>query len=110
MNEPMMAAIAIAIMSIVTILLRETPFLIFHDPEKTPKIILYLGDVLPEAIIAMLIIYCLRTVSIVTSPFGIPEALACAIVAVLQYWKENIILSIVGGTAVYMVLIQLVFV
>lgn len=110
LNEVTLATVAIVIMAVITISLRLAPFVLFKDHEKTPKAVLYLGDVLPSAIIAMLVIYCLRNVSLFSSPFGIPEIIACAIVAILQYWKENIIISLVGGTVIYMILIQLVFV
>lgn len=108
-NEFTIAAVALAIMSVVTISMRLAPFVLFNESRKTPKIVIYLGNVLPTAIIAMLVIYCLRTTNLFANPFGIPEIIACAVVAILQYWKENIIISLVGGTATYMFLIQVVF-
>ena len=94
-------------MSAVTILLRAAPFLIFR--KKTPAYILYLGRVLPAAIIGMLVIYCLKDTNLLSAPYGAPELIAGLLVAELQAWKRNILLSILAGTAVYMLLTQMVF-
>lgn len=99
----------IAVMTLVTMLTRFLPFLIFGENRKTPEIILYLGKVLPCAIMGMLVVYCLKNVSVLTSPFGLPELLGIAAVAVLHLWKRNSLLSIGVGTVFYMVLVQLVF-
>lgn len=103
----MNAALLIAVMSIVTIALRALPFLVFG--KKTPAYILYLGKVLPPAIIGMLVIYCLKDISFASAPFGAPELIAAASVVGIHIWRRNSLLSILTGTAVYMVLIQLVF-
>ena len=99
----------IAVVSIVTMLLRFIPLWIFGNGQKTPDIIQYLGKVLPFAIMGMLVVFCLKGVSIVSAPHGIPELIACGTVVGLHVWKRNTALSIVGGTAVYMLLVQLVF-
>lgn len=96
-------------MSLVTILLRFLPFLIWSGKRRTPKYILYLGNVLPPAIIGMLVVYCLKDISFATAPFGVPELLAAAGVVGLQVWRRSSLVSILGGTAFYMVLVQLVF-
>jgi len=101
------SAVLVAVMSAVTILLRSLPFLVFKG--RTPKYILYLGQVLPPAIIGMLVIYCLKDVRMTAAPFGAPEIIASALVAAVQAWKRNSLLSILAGTAAYMLLIQLVF-
>lgn len=103
----MNAAVLIAVMAIVTMLLRFLPFLVFT--KKTPEYISYLGKVLPAALIGMLIIYCVRDVSILDQPHGLPELLAGLAVAGLQTWKRNSLLSILSGTVIYMLLVQLVF-
>ena len=103
------AALLVAIMSLVTILLRFLPFLIWSGKRRTPKYILYLGNVLPPAIIGMLVVYCLKDISFASAPFGVPELLAAAGVVGLQVWRRNSLVSILGGTAFYMVLVQLVF-
>ena len=103
----MNAAVLIAVMSAVTILLRFLPFLIFR--KQTPPYITYLGKVLPSAIIGMLVIYCLKDVSLTSHPHGLPELIAAACVVGLQVWKRNSLISILAGTVVYMILIQVVF-
>ena len=103
------AALLVAVMAIVTMLLRFLPFLIFGGDRKTPPYILYLGKVLPEAVIGMLVIYCLREVSVTEMPFGLPELFAGAATVLLQVWRRNSVLSILGGTILYMLLIHFVF-
>lgn len=102
-------ALMIAVIALVTAGLRFLPFLIFGENRKTPPLIAYLGQVLPYAIMGMLVVYCLKDVNLLSAPFGIPEALGCAAVAGLHVWKRSTLLSIGGGTALYMLLIQFVF-
>ncbi|MGM9590691.1 MAG: branched-chain amino acid transporter permease [Faecousia sp.] len=99
----------IAVTALVTVFLRFLPFLIFGENRETPPVIAYLGQVLPFAIMGMLVVYCLKDVSLLAAPFGIPEAIACALVAGLHIWKRNTLLSIGGGTLCYMLLVQLLF-
>lgn len=99
----------IVVAALVTMATRFLPFLIFNGKKETPKLITYLGQVLPYAIIGMLVVYCMKDVSFLTAPFGIPELLACIVVAVLHIWKRNTLLSIGAGTVFYMLLVQLVF-
>ena len=99
--------ILIAVMAVVTMLLRFLPFLLFS--RNTPKSILYLGNVLPCAIVAMLVVYCLKETDFSGASHGIPEIISVLLVAVLHKWKHNTLLSILSGTICYMVLIQVVF-
>lgn len=99
-----MAVIAVA--ALVTAALRFLPFLVFREDRPTPPFLTRLGRVLPCAIMGMLVVYCLKDVSVTAAPFGIPEALGCAAVALLHVWKRSTLLSIAGGTAVYMLLIR----
>ena len=101
------AAILVIVMAVVTILLRFLPFLVFRN--RTPAYISYLGEVLPAAIIGLLVIYCLKDTVITRAPFGAPELIAGLAVVGLQVWKRNSLLSILGGTVIYMVLVQAVF-
>lgn len=103
------AIAAIAVMAIVTFLTRVLPFLLFDRGESPPKLVLYLGRVLPPAIIAMPIVYCLRGVSFSTPGGWVPQLLCVAVVVALHLWKHNNLLSIFGGTVLYMVLVQAVF-
>lgn len=99
----------VAIVALVTIALRFLPFLIFGENRKTPPIIAYLAQVLPFAIMGMLVVYCLKDVRLTAMPFGIPEIIGVAVVAGLHLWKRNTLLSIGAGTVCYMLLVQLVF-
>ncbi len=101
------SALLVAVMSVVTILLRAMPFLVFKN--RTPAYVKYLGQVLPAAIIGMLVIYCLKDTNLLSPPFGAPEVIATLLVVGLHAWKRNILLSILVGTAAYMLLTQLVF-
>ncbi len=103
----MNGSVLVAAMALTTMLLRFLPFLIFR--KKTPRFVTYLGNVLPPAIIGMLIIYCLKDVSLAEAPHGLPELIASVCVILLHIWKRNALLSILLGTAIYMLLIQLVF-
>ena len=99
----------VAVTAAVTIALRFLPFLIFGENRKTPEIVAYLGRVLPYAIMGMLVVYCLKGVSLLSAPFGIPELIGCVLVAGLHVWKRNTLLSIGAGTVCYMLLVQFVF-
>ena len=101
--------ISILAMAAVTFLTRALPFLLFGRGGRVPKVVLYLGQYLPPAVIAMLIVYCLKGVTF-TSPSGwLPSLIACAAVVGLHLWKKNNLISIFGGTILYMVLVQVVF-
>ena len=91
-----------------TQLTRWLPFWLFPENRQPPAAIVYLGRVLPPAMMGLLVVYCLKEVSITVSPFGLPEAIAVAAVAGLHLWRKNMLLSIAGGTVVYMVLVQFV--
>lgn len=102
-------ALTIATSAIVTALIRFLPFLIFSGRRGVPRIILYLGKVLPYAIIGMLCVYCLKSTTFDTARGFLPQIIAGAIVVGTYVWKRNTLLSIVSGTLCYMALIQLVF-
>jgi branched-subunit amino acid transport protein AzlD len=91
----------------VTALIRFLPFLVFR--KGTPKPVLFLGDVLPYAIMGMLVVYCLKNMAILGADHGLPEILAVLLVVVLHKWRHNTLLSIAAGTVFYMMLVQLVF-
>ncbi len=104
------ALLIVGIMSLITLALRVFPFVVFGGKREIPKIILWLGKVLPPAVIGMLVIYCFKDVSFGTFPFGLPELIAVAVVALLHLWKRNSLLSVGAGTVCYMVLVQFVFI
>ncbi|MGN1044968.1 MAG: branched-chain amino acid transporter permease [Candidatus Methanomethylophilaceae archaeon] len=93
-----------------TFLTRVIPFILLPDGKETPKVVLYLGRVLPAACMGLLIVYCLKDVTVFAYPYGIPELIGIASVIILHKWKENALLSIFGGTIIYMILVQTVFV
>ena len=103
------AALMIAVIALVTAGLRFLPFLIFGETRKTPPLISYLGQVLPYAIMGMLVVYCLKGITFTSAPFGIPEIIGCASVILLHIWKRNTLLSIGAGTVCYMLLVQFIF-
>ena len=103
------SALLIAVMALITAGLRFLPFLIFGENRKTPPLVAYLGQVLPFAIMGMLVVYCLKNVSFTAAPFGIPEIVGCAVVTLLHIWKRNTLLSVGAGTLCYMLLVQFVF-
>lgn len=100
---------AVAVMAVVTFLTRALPFLLFGGGGEPPRVVLYLGKFLPPAVIAMLIVYCYRGVSFGTLGGWVPGLIAGGAVVILHVWKKNNMLSIVGGTILYMVLVQAVF-
>lgn len=106
MSNTVYVVMAIAVMAAVTLALRVLPFIIFTKG-KTPEYIEFLGKYLPYAIMAMLVVYCLKGVSFAAFPFALPEIISVILVAVLHIWKRNTLVSIVSGTVCYMVLIQL---
>lgn len=99
----------ILVATLVIMLTRFLPFLIFGEKRKTPEIITYLGKVLPFAIMGMLVVYCLKDVKFLSAPFGAPELIGISITAGLHIWRRNSLLSIGIGTVVYMLLVQFVF-
>ena len=103
------AAASILVMAGVTFLTRVIPFALFGRGGPPPRVAAYLGQVLPPAVIAMLIVYCLRNIDLFSGSHGLPELLCVAVVAILHVWKGNNLLSIFGGTILYMVLVQAVF-
>ncbi len=100
-------AMLIAVMSAATILLRFLPFLIFDRNDHVPSYILFLGRVLPSAIIGMLVVYCLKDTVILRPPYGIPELIGLVCVAGLQIWKRNPLISILIGTLIHMFVTQM---
>ena len=103
------AVLTVLIAALCTYLLRALPFLLFRSSGQLPKAVSYLGKVLPGAIMATLVIYCLRGLNFTAAANFAPQLICAALVAALHLWRRNTLLSIFGGTAVYMVLVQTVF-
>ena len=101
--------LTIAVIVLGTQLTRFLPFLLFPAEKSTPRIIERLGKLLPGAIFSLLVVYCLKNVSIFTGSHGLPEAIAIAAIIAVHLWKRSTLLSIAMGTVVYMVLVQTIF-
>ena len=101
--------LTIAVIVLGTMLTRFLPFLLFPAGKPTPKAVHYLGSVLPGAVFGLLVVYCLKNVSLFTGSHGLPELISIALVVLLHLWKRQMLLSIAGGTECYMLLVQFVF-
>lgn len=106
MNNMVYAFLVVVVIAIVTALLRFLPFLVFNGTRTVPKVIHYLGNVLPYSIMGMLVVYCLKDVSFGIYVNWLPELISVVAVALLHVWKRNTLLSIIGGTICYMLLIR----
>ena len=92
-----------------TFFLRALPFLAFSGERKMPAWLDRLGHALPPAIMAVLVVYCLKSVTPFAGSRGIPEAIALLVTVGLHKWKHETLLSVAGGTLCYVLLVQLVF-
>lgn len=101
--------ITIGMIILATLIMRFLPFMIFPENKPIPDFIHYLGKVLPAAVFGFLIIYCLKSVDILSGSHGIPEAIAIVITALAHLWKKQMLISISAGTVSYMLLVQFVF-
>ncbi len=101
--------LTIAICSLATMTTRFLPFFCFKPGKNLPPYIQYLGKALPSAVFALLVVYCLKDVHFTSGTYGLPEIIAIAVTVVLHIWRRNMMLSMAAGTAVYMVLVQKVF-
>ena len=101
--------IIIAMVVLGTMITRFLPFVLFPAGKETPGYVKYLGRVLTPAALGLLVIYCLKDVNFLAGSHGLPELIAMAVVTALHFWKRQVLLSIAGGTVVYMLLVQLVF-
>ena len=110
MTEYQHAIIIILVMGIVTFATSIVPVLVFGRGKQVPEYILYLGRVVPYTAMGLLIVYCLKDVSVTAAPHGLPELIALAIVSGTYLWKRHTIFSVVIGTIAYMVMVQMIFI
>ena len=108
MMTPAQALITILICAAITVLIRAAAFLLFPAGRKAPTFITWMGGQLPRAVMAMLLIYCLKDITFTALPAWLPTLAAVAVTAALHLWKRQMMLSIAGGTALYMILIRLI--
>lgn len=109
MSETIYTFAAIGAATLMTCLTRGLPYLMFGGKSELPKIVTFLGTVLPSAIMIILVVYCLRSIDLASFPYGLAELISVLLVIVLQTWRKNTLLSILVGTACYMVLIRTIF-
>jgi branched-subunit amino acid transport protein AzlD len=98
------------LVSLGTIFTRFLPFILFPENKKIPNYIKHLSNVLPYTIIGMLVVYCLKDISFTVHPYAVPEMISIATITVLHLWKKNTLLSISFGSALYIILIQFIFI
>jgi len=106
---PVQTLLMIAAVAAGTMLTRFLPFLLFPEHKKQPKLVQDLSRLLPPAMMGLLVVYCLKGVSVTVFPYGIPEAIAIVLIAALHLWKKNVLLSIGVGTICYMICVQYFF-
>ncbi len=99
----------IFVVAVCTVLTRALPFMLLGGRKEVPKVVKYLGKVLPPAIMVILVVYCIKGISLFQGNHGLPEILAIAIVALLHIWKKNTLISIGVGTLSYMIFVQFIF-
>lgn len=107
MSDSIHALLIVAVAAAVTAAIRYAPFIVFRN--HTPSAVLYLGEVLPYAIMGMLVVYCLKGITPLSGNHGLPEIISVTVVVMLHKLKHNTLLSILGGTVLYMILIQVIF-
>lgn len=101
--------ITIGLCALATMLTRFLPFLVFSSGKEAPKFIKYIGKSLPGAIFGMLVVYCLKGVTLTSYSYGLPELIGVLSVILIHLWKRKMLLSIASGTVIYMILVQLAF-
>ncbi len=108
--DVMQTAVVIAAAALGTMLTRFLPFLAFGGNKPAPKYVQYLGKVITGAALGLLVVYCFKNVSVLSAPYALPEIISVLLIAVLHIWRRNMLLSVAGGTACYMILVNFVFI
>lgn len=102
------SAAILIVVAAVTGLVRAIPYLLFGGKKELPGLVCYLGTVLPASIMIILVVYCLRNIDLTIFPFGLLELFSVTVVIVAQVIRKNTFLSILLGTASYMILIRVI--
>ncbi|MDR1748046.1 MAG: AzlD domain-containing protein [Spirochaetaceae bacterium] len=97
--------LSVVFMALIIFATRAFPFVLFSR-HKPPGILLFIEKYIPPMIMAVLVVYCLKSVSFTSAPYGVPELAALLFVTAVHLWRKNAMLSIFGGTILYMVLIR----
>jgi branched-subunit amino acid transport protein AzlD len=103
---PIQIMVIILAVALGTMFTRFLPFLLFPEKKEPSNVILFLGKALPPAMMGLLVVYCLKDISIRTEPHGIPELVGILVILIMYKWKNNVLISIASGTVVYMLLVQ----
>lgn len=98
--------LTIGIMAVGVMITRFLPFTVFPSEDKTPDFVCYLGRFLPSAVFGMLVVYSIKDVSFLSGYYGVPELTGIASTVVLHVWRRNMLVSIAGGTLVYLLLVN----
>ncbi|MCH4071601.1 branched-chain amino acid transporter permease [Pseudoramibacter sp.] len=106
---PLQQVITVAVVVAGTVLTRFLPYVLFPEGRAVPPFMTYLGKVLAPAVFGLLVVYCLRHVSVLRGTHGIPELISIGVVVALYAWKRGMILPMLGGTLCYMLLVQFIF-
>ena len=109
MTQSNYVLITMLVCALCTQVTRWLPFLLFGGKKEVPGLVRYLGTILPAAIMAVLVVYCLKGVQWTAGTYGLPELIAILVTIGLHRWKKQMLLSIAGGTVCYMLLVQWVF-
>ena len=104
--EIVLTVVAVALGAMAT---RFTPFILVPEGKQPPEAVTYLGRVLPPVMMGLLVVYCLKSVPILSFPHGLPELISIVFIVIIHLWRKNVLLSIGCGTALYMFLVQKVF-
>jgi branched-subunit amino acid transport protein AzlD len=102
--------LTIIVIVLITFFTRVFPFLFFRKNQPIPPYILYIGRYLPPAIITIILVYSFKSVTIAAFPHGLPELIAAAFIIAIHAWKRNFLISILGGTLLYMLMVQRIFI
>lgn len=109
MSDGLLTAVTIGVVAVMTWITRALPYVLFGGKKEPHPTVKYLGDVLPAAIMIILVIYCLRNTDFVNYPHGLAELISVVLTMAMQFLRKNTVLSIVVGTVCYMLLIRTVF-
>ncbi|MNW32120.1 Branched-chain amino acid transport protein (AzlD) [compost metagenome] len=101
--------ITISMVVLGTMLTRFIPFILFPSGRPTPRYVQYLGTMLPSAALGLLVVYSIKDISFLAGSHGLPELIAIAAIVLLHKWRGNMLISIAGGTLLYMFMVQFIF-
>ena len=104
--EMLLTVLAVALGTQIT---RWLPFLLCPEDRQPPAVVRQLGQLLPPAVMGLLVVYCLKNVDMLEGNRGLPELIAILVTGALHVWKRQMLLSIAGGTVCYMLLVRFVF-